>query len=122
MDQTLELEISATTPVMSNLGVQLKSLRVAQSSEVSTRPALTIKCGREHCKKELSQMLARKVMERGTNKTLKKVLVCPDCYNHYRTKPSTTTSASRKYLIYPFGCDTKPSSYRGYSILSIRQL
>jgi uncharacterized protein with PIN domain len=70
MEQTPSLEISATTP--------------------------DIEYEHDLCKRKLWQALARRVKVQAGNRTM---LVCPDCYDYYWHKSSTTTnSKSFSYL------------------------
>ena len=104
MEQSLFLEISATTPAVSGLVPQFENLGVEQQ-DTSTCPP-TIRCERENCKKYVWQTSAKKVMARTANKTLREMHVCADFYNYYRAKPSTS-SVNREDRFYPPICVTK---------------
>ncbi|KAH9007878.1 hypothetical protein EDB83DRAFT_2681679 [Lactarius deliciosus] len=90
-EQTPTLQISITAPVVSDLGVQFGGLPVARPPESSTSPALTIRCGRGNCKKEFSRTAAKKVKARDAEQIIT-MLICPDCYDHYTAKPSTSVN------------------------------
>ncbi|KAI9450929.1 hypothetical protein BJY52DRAFT_1226912 [Lactarius psammicola] len=93
MEQASPFEVSVTTPstAASGLCVQFGTLEIEKTPDLSACGTTTIKCERKHCQRLVPQTTVRKVMAREPNGTTKAMLVCPDCFNHYRTKSSTTS-------------------------------
>jgi hypothetical protein len=94
---SLTPEVSVT-PSVSDLGNWFKTLEVEQTPEVSThRDTTTNKCERKQCQQLVSRTAVMKVTAREPNGTTKAMLVCPQCFNHYQAKSST--SISRKWPV-----------------------